>query len=69
MRECCQQRRLCYSNMLKKYTVDCSAPYTQLTLTITSNIEHGEIATQDGQGAIDEGFVGVSVRLRNLDLL
>ena len=69
MRERCQQRRLCHSSMLKKYTVDCSAPYTQLTLTITSNIKHGEIATQGGQGAIDEGFVGVSVRLRKLDLL
>ena len=69
MRERCQQRRLCHIDMLKKYTVDCFAPYMQLTLTITSKIEHGEIATQDGQGAIDEGFVGVSVRLRNLDLL
>ena len=41
----------------------------QLTLTITLNIEHGEIATQDRQGAIDEGFVGVSVRLRISDVL
>ena len=67
-----KKRRLCHINMLKKYHVDCrtpSAPYTPLTVAITSNIAHGDRATQDGEGPIDEGFVGVSVRLRNSDVL
>ena len=40
-----------------------------LTVAITSNIAHGERATQDGEGPIDEGFIGVSIRLRNSDVL
>ena len=40
-----------------------------LTVAITSNTARGERATQDGEGFIDEGFIGVSVRLRNLDVL
>ena len=66
------KRRLCHINMLKKYYVNCctsSAPHTPLTVAITSNIAHGERATQDEEGFIDEGFIGVSVRLRNLDVL
>ena len=58
--------------MLKKYYVDCctpSAPHTPLTAAITSNIAHGERATQDGEGPIDEVFVGVSIRLRNSGVL
>ena len=58
--------------MLKKYYVDCctpSAPHMPLTVAITSNIAHGERATQDGEGPIDEGFIGVSIRLRNSDVL
>ena len=67
-----KQRRLCHINMFKKYYVDCStpsAPHMPLTVAITSNIAHGEIATQGGEGPIDEGFAGVSVRLRNSDML
>ena len=58
--------------MLKKYYIDCctpSAPHTPLTVAITSNITHGERAAQDGEGPIDEGFMGVSVILRNSDVL
>ena len=72
MPECRKKRRLCHINMLKKYYVDCrtpSAPHTPLTVAITSNIEHGERAAQDGEGPTDEGFVDVSVRLRNSDVL
>ena len=67
-----QTKRLCHINMLKKYYVNCSTPsalHIPLTVAITSNIAHGERATQDGEGPIDEGFVGVSVRLRNSDVL
>ena len=67
-----KKRRLCHINMLKKYYVDyCtpSAPHTPLTVVITSNIAHRERATQEGKGPIDEGFIGVSVRLRNSDVL
>ena len=52
-----QRRLLCHINMLKKYCVDCStpsAPHTPLTVAITSNIAHGEIATQDGEGPIEK---------------
>ena len=43
-----KKRRLCHVNMLKKYYVNCSttsAPHMLLTVTITSNIAHGERAT------------------------
>ena len=72
MPERCKKRRLCNINMLKKYYVDSctpSAPHTPLTVAITSNIAHGERATQDGERPIDEGFVGVIVTLRNSDVL
>ena len=70
----CKQRRLCHINMLKNYYVDCSTPSsshvaTPLTVAITSHIAHGERATQGGEGPIDEGFVCVSVRLRDSDVL
>ena len=63
-----QQRRLCHINILKRYYLDCSTfseSHMPLTVTIISNIAHGEISTQDGEGPINEGFVGVSVILRN----
>ena len=72
MPEHCKKRRLCHINMLKKYYVYCctpSVPHMSLTVAITSNTARGERATQDGEGFIDEGFIGVSVRLRNLDVL
>ena len=34
-----------------------------------SHILHMERATQDGERSTDEGFIGVSVRLRNSDVL
>ena len=40
-----------------------------LIVVINSNTVHGERATQDEEGPIDEGFIGVSVRLRNSDVL
>ena len=52
-----QRRLLCHINMLKKYYVDCSTPsvpHTPLTVAIISNIPHGEIATQDGEGPIEK---------------
>ena len=55
---------LCHINMFKKYYVNCStpsAPNTPFTAAITSNIVHGEIATQDWEGTIDEGSIGVTL--------